>query len=118
MPVGEWIADFFLRGILEVVVTVVAYYTGACALSVLTLGQLPLAPLATFEERNRKPKGKRDWGIWLYRPGRVKLLKAEWVCVAGFLVWLFIGVGAYVVTKHFPFGEQAAPSEPPALHRE
>ena len=99
MPLGEFISDFFLHIFLEVVLAGASYGTGAIFLKVLTLGQLDLAPLHSRGEQNRTSDGTRDWSIWLHRSGKRRALKADWVCVAGFLVWIVAGVSIYQATK-------------------
>ena len=99
MPVGEFIAECVFRPIFEIVIGGLAYVTGAVFLKVVTVGQVDLAPLDTLHERNRSPKGRRDWSIWLQRPGKRSALKADWVCIVGFLVWAVIGLSIYQATK-------------------
>ncbi|MES2657585.1 MAG: hypothetical protein V4689_03150 [Verrucomicrobiota bacterium] len=98
MPLGEIIAEIFIRGILEVIVYGLAYYTGALVLTLASFGRLRLAPLETFQDRNR---GEKWWSgnIWLLRPGRARALRAEWICVFGLFVWAVAGFAIYFSMK-------------------
>ena len=99
MSLGESIVEPFLRPILETVIGGLSYLTGAVLVKVVTLGQVRLAPLSTLQETNRTPKGKWDWSIWLHREGKRSALKADMVCVLGFVVWIAGGVCTYQVAK-------------------
>jgi hypothetical protein len=99
MPVGEFIAECLIRPVLEIVIGGFSYLTGALFLKVVSIGQIDLAPMDSIHERNRMPKGQRDWSIWLRRPGKRSALKMEVVCMVGFLVWGVIGLCIYQATK-------------------
>lgn len=100
MPIGEFIVEAFSRVIFEVVFYGIAYYTGAAVISVVTLGQIRLAPLSTFRDRNKNKKWWNDWGIWLHRPMQKKALRAELVCVIGLFTWIAAGVTLYSISKY------------------
>ena len=85
MPLGDAIAEIVIRPIFELIIYGVGYWVGYLVLSVLSLGQLKLAPLLSIDQRNRKKKGKIDWSIWLHRPMLGRVLKAEVVCLSGLL---------------------------------
>jgi hypothetical protein len=104
----EIVAELFLRTVLETVIGGLSYLTGAVLVKVMTVGQVDLAPLSTLQETNRTPKGKWDWSIWLHRQGKRSALKADWVCVVGFLVWIVIGVCIYQATKDRELLEKSA----------
>jgi hypothetical protein len=99
MPLGEFIGEVLLRGILEAIVYGVLYYTGAPFLAVFSVGRLDLAPLSSLETVNRGKTRWTDWSIWLQRPGRRKALRAEAVCLAGLIVWAGVGLGAFLMTR-------------------
>ncbi|MEK7952029.1 hypothetical protein [Luteolibacter soli] len=96
---GELIVDILVRPILETVIGGLFYLTGMVFLKIVTVGQVDLAPLDTLHATNRTPKGERDWSIWLCRPGKRSALKAEWVIVAGVVVWGVTGLCIYQATK-------------------
>jgi hypothetical protein len=95
MPIGEFIGEVLLRGVFEIIFYTLAYYTGAMALWILTLGQVRLAPLTSIESTNRGRNRWTDWSIWLQGPGRGRSLKAEFTCLVGILVWVAIGIVIY-----------------------
>lgn len=94
MPIGEFIGEVLLRGVLEIVLYFLLYYTGFIFLSILSLGQLRMAPLSSIEKTNRGKNRWNDWSIWL-KNSRSKLLKADCVCLVGMFVWIGIGFGIY-----------------------
>lgn len=98
MPVGETIVEILLRGILEVIFYGLTYYTGAVFLTLASFGRLGLAPLDTFQDKNRGEKWW-SWNIWLQRPGHGRALRAEMVCLSGMLLWAAVGGGIYLMTK-------------------
>ena len=98
MPLGEIIADIFIRGILEIIFYGLAYYTGAVFLILTSFGRLRLAPLATLHDKNRGEKWW-SWNLWLKRPGRGRALRAEIICLVGMLVWVIAGIAIYYFTK-------------------
>lgn len=99
MPAAEFIAETFLRVIVESVLYGLSYFTGACVLALVTLGQISLAPFSSLHERNRNKKLWNDWSIWLHRPMQKKALRAEAICAVGFFTWIALGLAAYYVTK-------------------
>ena len=101
MSIGEFIGEVLLRGILEIIFHTLAYYTGAIALWVVTLGQIRLAPLTTIGDKNRSKQKRHqiDWSIWLQRPMQGRALKAECTCLVGIVVWVAIGFGIYFGTR-------------------
>jgi len=109
MPLGEFIGEVLLRGVLEIVFYTVSYYTGAVALWIITFGQVRIAPLSSIETTNRGKTKWTDWSIWLHRPFQGRVLKAECICIVGFLLWIAVGVGIY-----FAWKENKNTSEPVA----
>jgi hypothetical protein len=105
MPIGEFIGEVLLQGVFEIIFYTLAYYTGAMALWILTLGRIRLAPLTSIESTNRKKNRWTDWSIWLHRGAHGKALKAECTCLVGFLVWVAFGFGIYFTPRE---GKQAA----------
>jgi uncharacterized iron-regulated membrane protein len=99
MPIGEFIGEVLLRGVFEIIFYTLAYYTGAMALWIVTLGQIRLAPLTSIDSTNRKKNRWTDWSIWLHRGAHGKALKAECTCLVGMLVWVAIGFGIYFITR-------------------
>lgn len=111
MSLGESIVEPFIRPILETVIGGLSYLTGAVLVKVVTVGQVHLAPLSTLQETNPTPKGKRDWSIWLHRKGKRSALKADMVCLLGFVVWIVAGVCAYqVMTDGDALEKRAVPA--------
>jgi len=98
MPIGEFIGEVLLRGVLEVVLYCLSYYTGFIFLGILSLGQLRMAPLSSIERTNRGKNRWNDWSIWLRNP-RSKVLKADFVCLVGMFVWIGIGFGIYFLVQ-------------------
>lgn len=101
MPVGEFVGEVIVRFLLEVVLYGIFYWTGAAVLKVGSCGKLRLAPLSAIHEENRGKKRwyQIDWSIWLGRGPKGRALKAEWVCVVGFFVWVLVGVGIYFAVR-------------------
>ena len=99
MPIGEAIAEIVIRPIFELIFYGVAYWIGYLVLSILSLGQLKLAPLMSIDQKNRKKKGKIDWSIWLHRPMQGRVLKAEVVCLSGLLFLAGTACIFYFVTR-------------------
>ena len=93
MPLGEILTELGLRVVIEFIVYGITYWLGFVVLKILSLGQLPIAPFSTIQERNRGRK--LDWSIWLYSPFGPKALKADCACLVGFLFLVVIGVGFY-----------------------
>ncbi len=93
---GEFVAEILVKPLLEIILGGAAYYTGAMVLSILTMGALPLAPLDSWGEKDRGKERWYHWALWRSGPGRRNELKAEWVCLVGFLVWIAVGVSIYV----------------------
>ena len=101
MPLGEVIAEVILRPVFELVFYGVTYWTGFVFLKVLTCGAVRLAPLDALDEKRR---GKRrwyqiEWGIWLERRGKGRMLRAEFTCLVGMLLWLGVGLGIYFANR-------------------
>lgn len=94
MPIGEIIGEIILRSIIGGL----SYLTGYIILKGVTLGAIRLAPITSEGEHysGRKKRRKIDWGIWLERPGRGRMLKAEVVCIVGMLAWGAAGLGIYL----------------------
>lgn len=91
MPLGEILAELGLQVVFEFIFYGITYWLGFLILKILSLGQLPIAPFSTIQERNR---GKKfDWSIWLYSHGKV--LKADCACLVGLLFIGAIGAGIY-----------------------
>lgn len=97
MPIGEIIGEVILRPIIGGL----SYLTGYIILKGVTFGTIRLAPLSTEGEHysGRKKRRKMDWGIWLERPGRGSMLKAEVVCIVGMLAWCAAGLGIYLESR-------------------
>lgn len=95
MPIVEVVGEFVLRFAFELVVSTVAYYTGAIVLTVLTLGKLGLAPLSSIETTNRANTRWTGWSLWRRTRGDKPALKAEGVCSLGIMIWVAVGVGCY-----------------------
>ena len=115
MPIGAFIGEVLLRGVFEIIFYTLAYYTGATALWIVTLGQIRLAPLTTIDEKNRSKRKwhQIDWSIWLHRPMQGRALKAEFTCLVGILVWVVIGFGIYFGTRdNQPNANKASLSTP------
>lgn len=91
----------------EVIFGSILYYSGALALSLLSFGALPLAPLETMGEEDRDV----EWTVWRGRPGKRKELKAGWVCIAGVLVWIGIVCVLYSLLQRAP-DEKEPPDTP------
>ncbi|MEM7791594.1 MAG: hypothetical protein AAF546_09360 [Verrucomicrobiota bacterium] len=96
MPLGDLIADTIGQAIGELIVYGISYWTGYVFLSIISLGQLNMAPLSTISEKNlgKKKWHQIDWSIWLRRKNK-RALKAEMVCLAGIAVWIVAGIGIY-----------------------
>ena len=93
-------AAVLVRGHIAMILCGLAYYTGAAVLKIFSLGRLRLAPLSTFDERNRrKPVQRWDWSIWLRKSGHGRMLKAECVVVMGFLTWASAGGIAFLAIR-------------------
>ena len=99
MPIGEVIGEVILRPILEVVFYGASYSLGYVALKVITLGTLKMAPLKTVFRNHRSGRkwGEIDWSIW-HSSKKQRVLKADAVCLTGFLVATIIGAGIYFST--------------------
>jgi hypothetical protein len=71
-----------------------------------------LAPLSSEGEHRSGGKKRRkiDWGIWLERPGRGRMLTAEVVCLVGMIAWGLAGLGIYLEHR----GKEPAKTPPPA----
>ncbi len=95
MPIGEALAEIVIRPIFELIFYGVAYWIGYLVLSILSLGQLKLAPLMSIDQK----KGKIDWSIWLHRPMQGRVLKAEVVCLSGLLFLAGTACVFYFVTR-------------------
>lgn len=98
MPVGEFIAELTLRFVFEFVICGAGYGTGWIILKLITLGRLRIAPLSTFEQRNRG-QSKWKWGVWLHRPMQPRALRAEVACLIGILAWFAAGIGMYLASR-------------------
>jgi hypothetical protein len=100
MPLGDILAELGLRLLLELVLYGLTYWPGYLILKIVSLGQLELAPVSTFGDRN---KGRVfDFSIWLYRDFAPSALRAEFVCLIGFLFWLLVATGVYFLYPHAP----------------
>lgn len=95
MPIGEFIGEVLFRGIIEIILYALAYYTGAGALWILTLGQLRIAPLTSIDKTNKGKNRWTDWSIWLHQGRQNRVLKAEIVCLVGLMLWIAVGIGLY-----------------------
>lgn len=101
--VGEFVAEIILRPIVSVVTHVfgaLGYFSGAAFLTILSFGRLGLAPLDSLFDAGRFDR-RREFtlGIWMDQPGKRRVLKAGWVCVAGVVLWIVAGVCIYQATK-------------------
>lgn len=56
--IAEFIAEWIVKPVLEIVLGGIAYHSGALVLSILTFGAMPLAPLDSLGDRN---PGKLPW---------------------------------------------------------
>jgi len=94
MPLGEIIAE----AVGEVVIYGVTYWTGYAFLSAVSLGQLEMAPLSTFSEKNKEKKKwyQADWSIWLRQNGKKKALRAELVVLTGLALWIVAGIAIFL----------------------
>ena len=94
MPLGDIIAET----VGELIIYGVTYWTGYAFLSIVSLGQLEMAPLTTFSEKNKEKKKwyQIDWSIWLRKNGKKKALKAEVVVLTGLALWIAAGVGIFL----------------------
>lgn len=97
MPLGEILAELGLQALLEFIFYGITYWLGFLILKILSLGQLPIAPFSTIQERNRSKKF--EWSIWLYSSYRGKALKADCACLVGILFLAAAGVGLYFTHK-------------------
>lgn len=97
MPIGEIVAEVVIRPLLEFVLYALSYMTGFVLLKAITMGTIRLAPMDSLHEKNRKRSKwyQIDWSIWISRPGKGRMLRAESTCLVGFLVWALIGVAIY-----------------------
>ena len=97
MPLGEIVGEIILRPIIELFFYGVCYCIGSITLKICTLGTIRLAPLTSVYEKNRDKEKwhQMDWSIWLSRPMKGKVLKAECTCLVGLLVLVTIGVAIY-----------------------
>jgi hypothetical protein len=120
MPVGEIVGEFIAEIVLRPVAAVIThvfgalgYFTGAAFFTIVTFGRLPLAPLDFLFDAGRFDKKRKfGLGLWMDQPGKRRALKAGWVCLAGLLLWIAIGIGFYQVMK----GRQArSEASPPAV---
>ena len=106
----EGVVEVLLRVVFELVVCGLAYWTGYLVLKGLTMGTVRVAALDTAGTKNR---GHRKWyqfdgSLWLKRPGKPAVLKAEGVILAGIVVWVVVGVVVYFsVTGEAPAGPGA-----------
>jgi hypothetical protein len=102
MPLGDLIADTIGQAVGEIIIYGTTYWTGYIFLSVISLGQLEMAPLSTISEKNpNKTKWFQiDWSIWLKRKNRKKALRAEVVCLVGTILLIGIGVGIYFAVSN------------------
>jgi len=112
MPLGEIIGEIILRPVLYLIINILSYGTGYIILKGLTLGAIRLAPLSSEGEHRSGGKKRRkiDWGIWLERPGRGRMLTAEVVCLVGMIAWVLAGLGIYLEHR----GKEPAEALPPA----
>ena len=94
--IGEILAELGLWAIIEIVVYGTTYWIGYGALSLLSMGRIPMAPFSTLGDRNSF--GRVDWSPWLHRDGH-KLLKMESVCLAGLVIIILAGVVIYSIIK-------------------
>jgi hypothetical protein len=97
MPLGEIFSGLGLLLILESILYGSIYWLGFLLLKIFSMGQLPIAPFSTIQERN---EGKMiDWSIWLYSSYRSKALKADCACLVGLLFLIAVGVSLYFAAK-------------------
>ena len=82
--------------LLELIFSVIGYYTGVVVLSVLSFGKIRCAPLNRIDDYN---KSKWEMTIFL-NAGNQRLLKVEFAILVGFLFYILIGVGIYFWFKH------------------
>jgi hypothetical protein len=97
MPLGEILAEFGLRLMLEFILYGITYWLGFLILKTLSLGHLRIAPFSTIQERN--PGKMIDWSIWLYSSYRGRALKADCACLVGLLFLVAVGVCFYFAHK-------------------
>lgn len=83
--------EAFFEGLVETVFYGASYFTGALVFALLTLGQIPFAPLSSIHERKRNKKAPEGWSIWLCQPMQKKILRAEVICAVGFFSWIGLG---------------------------
>jgi hypothetical protein len=100
MPVGEVIVEFLLSAVLHAAL----FWTGFVFLKVITLGGIPLAPLHTMGDENRRKRKwyEMDWSPWLHRPFEGRALKSEYTTLIGLLVWIGLVIGVCVATADKP----------------
>ena len=94
--IGELLAELGLQAVIEYIVYGTTYWIGYGALTLLSMGRIPMAPFSTLGDRNNK--GRIDWSPWLYRDG-LKLLKMESVCLAGLIIMVLTGVAIYLIMR-------------------
>ena len=100
MPLGELIGEVLLRGVLEIVVCGIGYWTGFIFLKAVSFGRLRLAPLGTYGDRNRKErKWYQNTSIWLHRPMQGRALKAEFTIFIGLMIYLAAIITLVMVKK-------------------
>lgn len=94
--IGEILAELGLWAIIEFVVYGTTYWIGYGALSLVSMGRIPMATFSTLGDRNNCRR--IDWSPWLNRDGQ-KYLKMESVCLAGLVTIILAGVAIYSIIK-------------------
>lgn len=96
---GDILVEFVLRPFLEAVVGWAACLTGGIAISVLSLGKIGVEPFPHSTERRRE-RGKRrgiSGRVGVSPEKRVRMVRAEIACLAGFGIWVCLGLAAWAI---------------------
>jgi hypothetical protein len=80
-----------IEALLEIIFSVVGYYTGLVVLSVLSFGKIRCAPLDRIDAHN-----KSRWEMTIFlNEGNQRILKVECVILVGMLFYILVGVAIY-----------------------
>jgi len=96
MAIEDLVGDFILRPILEILLYIFGFGTGYVVLSVLSFGNLKLAPFSKLSDfsRKKRKKGKR-FTIWLNSSKHNRVLHSDVTLVVGLIFWACVGVITY-----------------------
>lgn len=93
-----------LTEILKPILWNISYYKGVVFLSIVTFGQIRLAPPKMRSgKRPKQKKGQRrklrfEHWFWVYRPGKKRYLHSEVTALIGLSMWL-TGLALFLWTK-------------------